>query len=77
MIELFNPEAFTATGITLRNNSFGSYADQHKTLFWINRIVVIDDSPKLHSITNVFCESSVINLIDFGGFNEQAAETVT
>ena len=77
MIELFNPEAFTATGITLRNNSFGSYADQHKTLFWINRIVVIEDSPKLHSITNVFCESSVINLIDFGGFNEQTAETVT
>ena len=77
IIELFGPEAITATNITLRNNSFNAYENSHKTLIWINSIAVVEDAHKLHSLTNVHVESSVINLISFGGYNEKTTTPIT
>ena len=72
LIELYNPEQFTATGVTMRNNSFNSEETQHKTLFWISNIAVVEDTSRTHSLTHAHIESSVINLISFGGFSELA-----
>ena len=74
---MYNPEQFTATNITLSSNSFNSYEAAHKTLIWISKIAVVKNEEVIHSLTNVHIESSVINLISFGGFTDLISEPVT